>query len=316
MKTFEIVDSFGDSIEVEAELFLCNTYDFMGNKMPGLGIQLYDVDEDGFRGPYATLTQNFGEFLSARDCAYIDTNNCSFARQLLAMGFCEDTGFTKQSGFCTYPLWKFDRNFLIEIDVNGVYGAYEKKFEEYMEQGAQAPLKDREMLVVSDVLDSLGVEFEMDADSDGMVVWTNDSVYYGAEIYRYLLAEVCDYEVNGAVKGLDVDLCVDFYDLCEMNQVYPGVYNRPEKEDANKEFVVVMSSGHGTVRDFMTLPSFREAFEICEGYHWEFKDENEFVWDLEIEEREVPLDVRLADAKERSEQDARKGREKEDKELL
>lgn len=315
MKTFEIVDSFGDAIQVEAELFVCNTYDFMGNKMPGLGIQLFDVDEDGFRGPYATLTQNFGEFLSARDCAYIDTNNCSFARQLLAMGFCEDTGFIKASGFCTYPLWKFDRNFLIEIDVNGVYGAYEKKFEEYMEQGAQAPLKDREMEVVSNVLDALGVSFDMDADSDGMVVWTNDSVYYGAEIYRYLLAEVCEYDESGAVKGMALDLCNDFYDLCELNKVYPSDYNQ-KRVFGDMEYVITMSSGHGTVRDFMTLPTKEEAEEICEAMGWRFLDENEFEWELDIDEREVPLDERLDAAKERIEKLNEGSAGKADKELL
>lgn len=315
MKSFEIVDSFGDSVQVEAELFLCNTYDFMGNKMPGLGIQLFDFDEDGYRGPYATLTLNFGEFLSVRDCAYIDTNNCSWARQLLEMGFCKDTGFTKEGGRCSYPLWMFDRDFLKAIDVNRLYGIYEKKFEEYMSKGPQAPLKDREMEVVSDVLDALGVTFEMDANSDGMTIWANDTVYYGGEIYRYLLAEVCEYEENGAVKGMTLDLCNDFYDLCEMNKVYPSDYNQPAKF-GDMEYVITMSSGGGTVRDFMTLPSFQEAFEICEGYGWAFMDENEFEWELEIDEREVPLDRRLEEAKERSKQTLDGNGEKDEKELL
>lgn len=301
MRKFEIIDTFGDKVAVEAELFLCNTYDFMKNKMPGLGIQLYSYDEDGYREPYATLTQNFGEFLSARDCAYIDTNNCSFARQLLDMGICQETGFTKESGFCIYPLWKFDKDFLKEIDVKGLYDTYERKFEEYMKNGAQIPLKDREMEVVSDVLETLGVDFKMDADSDGMTIWANDTVYYGAEIYRYLLAEVCEYEENGAVKGMALDLCNDFYDLCEMNKVYPSDYNQ-KRVFGDMEFVITMSSGGGTVRDFMTLPTKEEAEEICEGYGWVFMDENEFEWELDIDEREVTLDSKLAVAVERSEE--------------
>lgn len=315
MRNFKIIDSFGDAVRVEVELFLCNTYDFMGNKMPGLGIQLYDIDEDGYRGLYATLTQNFGEFLSARDCAYIDTNNCSFARQLLEMGFCKDTGFTKESGFCSYPLWKFDRDFLKEIDVNGVYSTYEKKFEEYMNGGVKAPLKDREMEIVGDVMEALGVEFEMDADSDGMVVWTNDSVYYGAEIYRYLLAEVCKYEENGGVKGMALDLCNDFYDLAEMNKVYPSDYNQPAKF-GDMEYVITMSSGHGTVRDFMTLASKEEAEDICEAMGWKFLDENEFEWGLDIDVREVSLDKKLEAAREQSEQTIEGAGEKDEKELL
>lgn len=300
MKKFEIVDSFGDAIEVEAELFLCNTYDFMKNKYPGIGVQLFSYDEDGYREPYATLTQNFGEFLSVRDCAYIDTNNCSFATQLLKMGFCMDTGFTKLSGRCSYPLWQFDREFLKEIDVHGLYSTYERKFEEYMKKGAQAPLKDREMDVVSDVLVALGVTFEMDADSDGMVIWANDTVYYGAEIYRYLLAEVCEYEEAGAVKGMALDLCNDFYDLCVMNKVYPSNYNQ-KRVFGDMEYVITMSSGHGTVRDFMTLPTQKEAEEICEGYGWVFMDENEFEWSLDIDEREISLNAKIASAREQSE---------------
>lgn len=128
MKRFEIVDSYGDKVVVEPELFLCNTYDFMENKYPGLGIQLYSYDEDGYREPYATLTKNFGEFLSARDCAYVDTNNCRFAGQLLEMGICQETGFMKESGFCSYPLWKFDREFLKKLDVHNLYVVYENAF--------------------------------------------------------------------------------------------------------------------------------------------------------------------------------------------
>ena len=141
MRKIEIVDSFGDTIVVEPELGLYTAYDFMENKMPNLGIQFYSYDEDGYRDPYATLTVNFGEFIGAKDCAYIDTNNNSFTAQLLQIGFCQDTGFTKQSGFCTYPLWKFDTNFLKEIDVNGLYDAYEKKFDEYMNDGPSLPVQ-------------------------------------------------------------------------------------------------------------------------------------------------------------------------------
>lgn len=313
MRSFEIVDSFGDVVQVEAELFLCNTYDFMENKMPGLGIQLYDIDEDGYRGPYATLTKNFGEFLSARDCAYIDTNNCLFAGQLLEMGFCKDTGFTKQSGYCTYPLWKFDREFLKEIDVHGVYGVYEKKFENYMKEGAQMSLKDREMEVVGAVMERLGVDFEMETNRNGLAVWTGEGSYYGAEIYRHLLANVCMPEENGGVKGLPLDLCNDFYDLAVINGVSPGDYLR---KPGDMEYVITKSSGHGTVRDFMTLPTREEAEEICENLDWVFLDENEFEWELDIDEREVPLERRIDDATKRSEQSFDGVCEREDKELL
>ncbi len=300
MKKMEIVDSFGDTIVVEPELMLYTAYDFMGNKMPILGIQLYSYDEDGLREPYATLTTNFCEFISAKDCAYIDTNNNSFAAQLLEMGICQDTGFTKQSGFCTYPLWKFDTDFLKEIDVHGLYDTYEKKFDKYMEKGAELPIRYREVEIITNVVEALGVECKIDPDSDGLVVWANDNVYYRGEFCRYLLAEVCEYEENGAVKGLSLDLCHDFYDVCEYNKVYVSDYNKPTPV-GDMEYVITMSSGGGTTHDFMTCSSREEAENVCESYDWTFMDENEFAWSLDIDEREVSLDSKLVEAAERSE---------------
>lgn len=134
MKSFEIVTDgwLGTNVVVEPELGLYSVRDFMGEEGHILGIQLYFRDEDGERKPFRTLTTSFGEFIGLKDSAYIDTNNNPFAAQLLTMGFCQDTGFTKHSGFCIYPLWKFDEDFLKEIDVHGVYDTYEKKFNELM----------------------------------------------------------------------------------------------------------------------------------------------------------------------------------------
>lgn len=71
---------------------------------------------------YAVLTASFGEFIGLKDCAYIDVNNCPFADQLLAQGIAESTPYTKQSGFCTYPLWHFNGDFLKDIGASN----YEK----------------------------------------------------------------------------------------------------------------------------------------------------------------------------------------------
>lgn len=290
-KRFEIVvdEWSGEKVTVEPELGLYAAYDFMGNKMPILGIQLYSYDEDGYREPYATLTTNFGEFIGAKDCAYIDTNNNSFAAQLLTMGFCQDTGFTKNSGFCVYPLWKFDKDFLKAIDVHGLYDVYEKKFDEYMEEGAKLPLCDRELEVLQEVLASVkAVDVVVEETNGEIIAYEYGKQYHGAEFYRYLLAEVCEYDENGAVKGLDLDLCNDFYDLCEHNEVNYKDYNKP-KVQKNTEFVITMSSGGGTVRDFLTCSSREEAEDVCESYDWRFVDENAFEWSLDIDEREVSL---------------------------
>ncbi len=300
MKSFEIIDTFGDTVVVEPELGLYTAYDFMENKMPNLGIQLYSYDEDGFREPYATLTVNLGEFIGAKNCAYIDTNNNSFTAQLLEKGFCSDTGLTKQSGFYTYPLWKFDEEFLKSIDPDGLYDVYSKKYDEYMNEGPQLPLSDREGDVITDVMAELGLEdAKINFDSDGLTVWVDDFVYSGEEVYRYLLSEVCEYNKDGSVKGLELDLCNDFYDLCEHNGVDFHDYNKPEVSH-DVEYVITMSSGAGTIEDFMTCASKSEAVETCKYYDWEFVDENEFVWELNIEEREVTLEDKLASATERS----------------
>lgn len=301
MKQLVIIDSFGDKVVVEPELGLCNTTELiMGNTMPGLVIQFYSYDEDGYREPYATLTKNFGEFIGAKNCAYIDTNNNSFTAQLLDMGICKDTGFTKNSGFCTYPLWEFSVDFLREIDVHGLYDIYENKFDEYMNDGPELPVCDREGEIITDVVVALGFECNIDFDSEGLYVSSDDGVYYGAEFYKHLLAEVCEYNENGMVKGLPLGLCHDFYELCEYNGVKYTDYNKPETQK-DVEYVITMSSGGGTTYDFMTCASREEAEQVCENYEWVFVDENEFEWSLDIDEREVSLDSKLIDANERSE---------------
>lgn len=63
--------------------------------------------------------------------AYIDTNNCPFALELLKYGFAQDTGLTKKSGFCTYPLWVFNEEFLNEIGSEN-YKIYSDEYDKYM----------------------------------------------------------------------------------------------------------------------------------------------------------------------------------------
>ena len=105
--------------------------DFMGTEQLNIGLNLYTEGENGLE-PFAELTKHFGEFIGQKNCAYVDTNNCPFADQLLAQGIAIDTGLTKQSGFCTYPLWQFNEDFL--KSVNGkIYELYSESYDEYME---------------------------------------------------------------------------------------------------------------------------------------------------------------------------------------
>lgn len=125
-----IKDFLNNEFTVIPRLFLYSVSDFMGQKMTIPGIQLL-TEDDGAEIPYAVFTKSFGEFIGLKNAAYIDINNCPFAEQLLAYGFAKDTGLTKQSGFCTYPLWVFDEKFLSKIG-GEQYQKYSKEFDEYM----------------------------------------------------------------------------------------------------------------------------------------------------------------------------------------
>ena len=125
-------NSFGNEVKVAPRLELYSVEDFMGEEKYGLAIVLDTVanyPEDVEQ--YAVLTTSFGEFIGAKDCAYIDTNNCPFAEQLLEQGIAEKTPLDKHSGFCTYPLWHFSEEFLKSIGPEN-YEKYEQCFHETM----------------------------------------------------------------------------------------------------------------------------------------------------------------------------------------
>lgn len=122
-------------LKPRVELYSVN--DFMGQEMPGLAIVLdEDMGESNGLEQYAVLTVSFGEFIGLKDCAYIDTNNCYFAQQLLDQGIAADTGLRKSSGFCEYPLWAFKKEFLEEIGGER-YAEYTRCYDAYMKAAAE-----------------------------------------------------------------------------------------------------------------------------------------------------------------------------------
>lgn len=132
-RIFKINDLFGQQVALRPRVEQYSVRDFMGQEMPGLAIVLDEVNSelDGDE-EYAVLTVSFGEFISAKDCAYIDTNNCYFAQQLLVQGIAEDTGLSRSSGFCQYPLWHFKEEFLKE-NGGAAYEEYSRRYREYMQ---------------------------------------------------------------------------------------------------------------------------------------------------------------------------------------
>lgn len=132
---FEITDSFGDKIKVEATVELYTVKEPLeGKDKPGLAIQLWEITEEDdreIREPYAVITKNFGEFIGMKNVAYVDLNNCPFATQLIENNLAKETGFNHQSGFANYPLWQFNEEFLKEIGGQN-YKTYSDEWDKYM----------------------------------------------------------------------------------------------------------------------------------------------------------------------------------------
>ena len=93
---FEISEYYtGGKIRLKPRGELYDTRDYMGKQMPGLAIVLDEVDQnENVTEQYAVLTVSFGDFLTMKNCAFIDTNNCPFAPQLLSDKIAQDTGST------------------------------------------------------------------------------------------------------------------------------------------------------------------------------------------------------------------------------
>ena len=104
-----------NGVKLIPKLFLVEVPDFMGKMQKNIGIKFTCI-ENGVEVPYINLTVNFREFIGIKNSAYIDTNNFPDAVELLQKGFAKDSGFTKNSGFFTYPLWVFEEDFLKSVN--------------------------------------------------------------------------------------------------------------------------------------------------------------------------------------------------------
>ena len=113
-------------VELVPELKLYSVKDFMGDKKPGLCIYLKDQGE-----PYCALTVSLGEFIGAKNCTYVDTYNCpaDVIEEFVSAGYAKDTGLTKHSGFCVFPLYCFSEDFLKSIGAEE-YEEYSKAYED------------------------------------------------------------------------------------------------------------------------------------------------------------------------------------------
>lgn len=75
----------------------------------GLAVIVMEVDENGNEEMFDVITVNIPFGWAGEDEAYIDTNNCSWAEKMLkTMKFAKNTGEIGRSGYCKYPLYKFN----------------------------------------------------------------------------------------------------------------------------------------------------------------------------------------------------------------
>ena len=129
------VEIFGNKLTLVPKLELYTVRDFTGKELPGLAVCL--ETEDGEE--YNVLTVSFGEFIGVKNCAYIDANNndAETIKAFIDAGYMKDIGYTKHSGFCVYPLYLFNEDFLKAIgeDNYTTYSnAYDACFAEYEEE--------------------------------------------------------------------------------------------------------------------------------------------------------------------------------------
>lgn len=137
LKPYEVPykDMYGSEYTLIPELRLYDAYDILtGTNRPLIAIQLHFIDEEMAREPFAMLTINFGEYIGVHNAAYIDTNNLgnNITDWLEEIGAGHKTQLTKQSGFCEYPFFIFNDDFLTKIEDNGqCFAKYNKSFDEY-----------------------------------------------------------------------------------------------------------------------------------------------------------------------------------------
>ena len=66
-------------------------------------------------GPFAVITVNIHEL--PEGYAFVDTNNCPWAEKFIKdHGLGEFANAVGHSGYCTYPLYKFDMEKLAEME--------------------------------------------------------------------------------------------------------------------------------------------------------------------------------------------------------
>ena len=252
IKNFE-----GKTVTLVPRLELYSVRDFMGTELPGLAVDL-DIYAGEFSPPmpYTSLTVNFGEYISVPNSAYIDTNNFPFADQLLAQGIAEQTGLTKSSGFCTYPLWVFKEDFLKKIG-GKKYQEYTQAYERY---DPFSIFSDDEETDMAD--DELTQEQAQDGPEPGMTgdaVMSDYEIEYMAEVTRQF--QQAGFSVKPEEDGrLSVEQ--DSQQLCHVNSQGTVFYDpdtRADREQAFRQIHVIVNMTSEYMRQMERAPELKAA---------------------------------------------------------
>ena len=82
-----------------------------------VGVITWDEEFDDWCD-WGDLTVNLPGMCLDKNEAFLDVNNCApeIIKVLFDKGYIKDTGVTRQSGFCNYPLVEFTEEFLNNIE--------------------------------------------------------------------------------------------------------------------------------------------------------------------------------------------------------
>lgn len=114
----EFKTDFGTIEQVELETGACRNDGSLYVALTAVG--------DGYPEPYGNVTVNLGRKIPPY-CAFVDTNNMPEAEDFLTDNrLASFTGLVQESGYCTYPLYRFNAERLRQLCPGGM-AAYEQE---------------------------------------------------------------------------------------------------------------------------------------------------------------------------------------------
>lgn len=179
--------------------------------------------EDGYPEPYADLTVNF-EGKVPDYYGYVDTNNLPEAETFIKENKLGTfTGMVKQSGFCTYPLYQFDKERLKELCPSGM-DMYEQEIRK----------KSRTSTDIDTEIDApdapTKIDIEMDNIYDKVIRMDCNS---NLNIMGYSITHTIDdmYKINGVQNEMYFYQVIKFLN----NELEKSIYNKKQEKEKSRD---------------------------------------------------------------------------------